>query len=104
MLRRPPRSTRTDTPFPYTTLFRSMVCVTAEADRPPRMELIDLSSGDRKVLFDPNRALALDVARVAPARLLRWMDTRGDVFTGWLFEARVPEGRDRKSTRLNSSH
>src|SRR3546814_9707124 len=23
MLRRPPRSTRTDTPFPYTTLFRS---------------------------------------------------------------------------------
>src|SRR3546814_15067462 len=69
-----------------------MVCVTAEADRPPRMELIDLSSGDRKVLFDPNRALALDVARVAPARLLRWMDTRGDVFTGWLFEARVPEG------------
>src|SRR3546814_9186629 len=56
------------------------------------MEVIDLSSGDRKVLFDPNRALALDVARVAPARLLRWMDTRGDVFTGWLFEARVPAG------------
>src|SRR3546814_5478712 len=27
MIRRPPRSTRTDTPFPYTTLFRS------EADR-----------------------------------------------------------------------
>src|SRR3546814_5461610 len=25
MLRRPPRSTRTDTRFPYTTLFRSMV-------------------------------------------------------------------------------
>src|SRR3546814_13618642 len=24
MVRRPPRSTRTDTPFPYTTLFRSM--------------------------------------------------------------------------------
>src|SRR3546814_2978175 len=24
MLRRPPRSTRTDTPFPYTTLFRSL--------------------------------------------------------------------------------
>src|SRR3546814_14496404 len=24
MIRRPPRSTRTDTPFPYTTLFRSM--------------------------------------------------------------------------------
>src|SRR3546814_3325354 len=25
MIRRPPRSTRTDTPFPYTTLFRSRV-------------------------------------------------------------------------------
>src|SRR3546814_6676123 len=25
MIRRPPRSTRTDTPFPYTTLFRSTV-------------------------------------------------------------------------------
>src|SRR3546814_14705624 len=24
MIRRPPRSTRTDTPFPYTTLFRSV--------------------------------------------------------------------------------
>src|SRR3546814_11792599 len=26
MIRRPPRSTRTDTLFPYTTLFRSVVC------------------------------------------------------------------------------
>src|SRR3546814_18247752 len=25
MIRRPPRSTRTDTPFPYTTLFRSFL-------------------------------------------------------------------------------
>src|SRR3546814_5601062 len=27
MIRRPPRSTRTDTPFPYTTLFRSWMVV-----------------------------------------------------------------------------
>src|SRR3546814_17957916 len=27
MIRRPPRSTRTDTLFPYTTLFRSMGCI-----------------------------------------------------------------------------
>src|SRR3546814_4721515 len=26
MIRRPPRSTRTDTLFPYTTLFRSIIC------------------------------------------------------------------------------
>src|SRR3546814_9693821 len=28
MIRRPPRSTRSDTPFPYTTLFRSILWVT----------------------------------------------------------------------------
>src|SRR3546814_14654704 len=28
MIRRPPRSTRTDTLFPYTTLFRSAICLT----------------------------------------------------------------------------
>src|SRR3546814_299090 len=30
MIRRPPRSTRTDTLFPYTTLFRSVYCQTAQ--------------------------------------------------------------------------
>src|SRR3546814_1131393 len=32
MIRRPPRSTRTDTLFPYTTLFRSPAGTTIEAD------------------------------------------------------------------------
>src|SRR3546814_3477339 len=32
MLRRPPRSTRTDTLFPYTTLFRSLQVEAAQAD------------------------------------------------------------------------
>src|SRR3546814_2597125 len=32
MIRRPPRSTRTDTPFPYTTIFRSL-----GGDRPDRL-------------------------------------------------------------------
>src|SRR3546814_14701219 len=39
MIRRPPRSTRTDTLFPYTTLFRSgwsSALAAIEADRPPR--------------------------------------------------------------------
>src|SRR3546814_16812873 len=35
MIRRPPRSTRTDTLFPYTTLFRSSPAASAHA-RPPR--------------------------------------------------------------------
>src|SRR3546814_19943485 len=33
MIRRPPRSTRTDTLFPYTTLFRSRPLASAHADR-----------------------------------------------------------------------
>src|SRR3546814_1801407 len=51
MIRRPPRSTRTDTLFPYTTLFRSIEC----ADRTPRrpiaadsiveMQLLDRETG-----------------------------------------------------------
>src|SRR3546814_7395746 len=34
MIRRPPRSTRTDTLIPYTTLFRSPVCTVAPAGSP----------------------------------------------------------------------
>src|SRR3546814_1110588 len=33
MIRRPPRSTRTDTLFPYTTLFRSRIAQAAHAQR-----------------------------------------------------------------------
>src|SRR3546814_6063848 len=48
MIRRPPRSTRTDTLFPYTTLFRSLQRVDAEielqaaieAERPLRVALV----------------------------------------------------------------
>src|SRR3546814_6839096 len=32
MIRRPPRSTRTDTLFPYTTLFRSKICFSRISD------------------------------------------------------------------------
>src|SRR3546814_4942499 len=35
MIRRPPRSTRTDTRFPYTTLFRSKLCQRHAGPRPP---------------------------------------------------------------------
>src|SRR3546814_17018809 len=38
MIRRPPRSTRTDTLFPYTTLFRSLAC---DADVPFKRYQID---------------------------------------------------------------
>src|SRR3546814_10623866 len=47
MIRRPPRSTRTDTLFPYTTLFRSHVVLAVN-----KMALVDY---DRQV-FDESRA------------------------------------------------
>src|SRR3546814_14191153 len=43
MIRRPPRSTRTDTLFPYTTLFRSLVI---EANLIARQEIMALAGGD----------------------------------------------------------
>ena len=66
----------------------ALVCVAAEADRPPRLERIDLATGDRQVLFDPNAALALDMVKTTPSRLLRWTDAKGQEFTGEFFPAR----------------
>src|SRR3546814_15301219 len=68
MIRRPPRSTRTDTLFPYTTLFRSS-----------HLRLWSIHGQARR-----------DRGRRAHRR------PRGAV-ERW-------RGRDRKSTRLNSSH
>src|SRR3546814_6995942 len=44
MIRRPPRSTRTDTLFPYTTLFRSGILATQPNSQPPFIR----STGDIK--------------------------------------------------------
>src|SRR3546814_4895728 len=57
MLRRPPRSTRTDTLFPYTTLFRSRVVETLEADRGERCYREQDCNGDRH----PAQAHEVDV-------------------------------------------
>src|SRR3546814_7040283 len=42
MIRRPPRSTRTDTLFPYTTLFRSLAQASLRAEKPIRAALRDV--------------------------------------------------------------
>src|SRR3546814_916777 len=65
----------------------AMVCVVAKADRPPRLERIDLATGERQVLFDPNAALAADMGKTTPSRLLRWTDAKGQEFTGQFFPA-----------------
>jgi len=70
----------------------ALVCVAAEADRPPRLERIDLTTGQRRVLFDPNAALAVDMAATARARLLHWTGADGQAFTGQFFQARTANG------------
>src|SRR3546814_2791927 len=49
MIRRPPRSTRTDTLFPYTTLFRSRVQCEARVGDDP----LAVAPRDLAMLFDP---------------------------------------------------
>src|SRR3546814_17990989 len=106
MLRRPPRSTRTDTLFPYTTLVRS--AVEPAGDRDARVG--DLAGGD--VAADHLVILTDDIDVILPALALdgrfgkqrRLVRARDDPRRG---EAAGPQrGRvaDRKSTRLNSSH
>src|SRR3546814_17024331 len=74
MIRRPPRSTRTDTLFPYTTLFRSIV--SRNASRP----LLCILS------------LGCCVLPTAFAMMLHAASKYDEPL------------QDRKSTRLNSSH
>src|SRR3546814_8056754 len=48
MIRRPPRSTRTDTLLPYTTLFRSVAQVTRRSGRDRYREQSSASRGQRR--------------------------------------------------------
>jgi hypothetical protein len=75
--------------------FRDLVCVAAAANRPPRVEKIDLQTGARQILFDPNAALASDMSAAVPVKLLRWTDAGGQLFTGQFFAA--PRRGDRPS-------
>src|SRR3546814_3917634 len=61
MIRRPPRSTRTDTRFPYTTLFRS------EADQRPRLGGLAEALFHRRDVFARHVA-ALDLVEELEAR------------------------------------
>src|SRR3546814_14973906 len=88
MIRRPPRSTRTDTLFPYTTLFRSP----QKQDRCPD----DHGRGDGADNRH-RRPKPIGAKFVASARIEHQMAKTGKQ----MLEKRPG---DRKSTRLNSSH
>src|SRR3546814_7798907 len=122
MIRRPPRSTRTDTLFPYTTLFRSAegagaVVFAMEAEVVERWQRMCLAVGGllQLGLHLPDKAVAhlaqpLVGSQLGPVRL-RHLEDRGHaegaalgVQRGALVASFVAADPDRKSTRLNSSH
>src|SRR3546814_18602542 len=88
MVRRPPRSTRTDTLFPYTTLFRSQPAEPDDGDR----------GGERT---DRDHGAAPPAGPCCPVvGVARGAELGGDR----QHAHRHGEIEDRKSTRLNSSH
>src|SRR3546814_12628259 len=99
MVRRPPRYTRTDTLFPYTTLFRSPWAIQARnCSRPPRAGEWGSVTGSPWFVKRPD----LCKERPGVARLVREVEDfvgdrrrRNEEVVGLV---------DRKSTRLNSSH
>lgn len=69
----------------------ALVCVTAAADQPPRLERIDIESGRRQVLFEPNAALAYAMKSTSVS-LLRWEGADGQSFTGQFYHAQGTSG------------
>src|SRR3546814_3159598 len=60
MIRRPPRSTRTDTLFPYTTLFRSRTFFKGETQRSNAFAFGDFISSDWSRACQRGRVLSTD--------------------------------------------
>src|SRR5256885_9897364 len=87
MIRRPPRSTL----FPYTTLFRSLLKLVS-GDLEPDSGVVKRADALRVVVFDQHRS-QLDMDQ----SLKRALCPAGE-------HVEYKGQRDRKSTRLNSSH
>src|SRR3546814_12770813 len=109
MIRRPPRSTRTDTLFPYTTLFRSFAC--AERLEPAAGPDGQLGKQFRRRQADVGGAggqLAFSSQNIGAAAQYvgpfpHWQRRQSQRRRGGIEQLEFPF-RDRKSTRLNSSH
>src|SRR3546814_19043018 len=69
MIRRPPRSTRTDTLFPYTTLFRSYRCDPPNRNNRPSEALGQAERVGRDMAQDQIRADRRDLIKARFAKL-----------------------------------
>src|SRR3546814_20263990 len=98
MIRRPPRSTRTDTLFPYTTLFRSEFGKSKNSD---------VANKIMQFLLGATKPATIKEIWVHVRRDLEKMTQLSDIMQGLAQAEKVQliTGKgDRKSTRLNSSH
>src|SRR3546814_15265093 len=103
MIRRPPRSTRTDTLFPYTTLFRAALRGAVEEGGRQRRHA---AQGERQMprqLGQRDAGMAADRLRPAPRGTEPAIEFDHVEQIGELAHLIALPG-DRKSTRLNSSH
>src|SRR3546814_1070793 len=108
MIRRPPRSTRTDTLFPYTTLFRSFFALVRERLAPGGVYLMNvIDFADR---LDALAAIVHTLRQVFPVVEV-WAERSAPAPDARLvfivLAGETPSAFaqiDRKSTRLNSSH
>src|SRR3546814_13553651 len=101
MILRPPRSTRTDTLFPYTTLFRSIL-VRARPVRMPMPEVIRLRRRKGQAVFPLQQPRRAPVPQADPHADVAAVELEGPQQKG--VSLRTVDDGDRKSTRLNSSH
>src|SRR3546814_19496616 len=99
MVRSPPSSTLTDTRFPYTTLFRSRAVAGLDLDRQDARADLEREGGPaRRQVHQPS------VQQRGDGRDRR-MTCHEDLALGEVIaRAEIRPIRDRKSTRLNSSH
>src|SRR3546814_20194877 len=106
MIRRPPRSTRTDTPFPHTALFRSLG---DPLDDGLAYDLTDPGVGALP-RYGVRRAHEC-LGEIAKLRQVVQRHAEQPEKNGWgkrlcnlVQKIALSLARDRKSTRLNSSH
>src|SRR3546814_10833501 len=129
MIRRPPRSTRTDTLFPYTTLFRSSALVYSadrygnrDVETVVRAPIVAEASLPRVLAPGDESTVTLDLTNftgkagdfkvrvdgIGPVSIgdnVRDAKIDVEAKSTLSFPITAKEGyRDRKSTRLNSSH
>src|SRR3546814_12070039 len=102
IVRQPPRATRTDTLFPYTTLFRSSWASTTDRDMRCTGPSACCTSGTGEGNKDrtPNAAVGRAYAPDTPRGRIQGRESR----RGRSPDLRPTFALDRKSTRLNSSH